>query len=107
MKLITSILALTVLTACATTPEIVPIEPVKTTITIAPAPKPSPISLKPVEFRVITDKTKQSLDSERVWYAITVKSYENLAYNTQELLRVIREQNAAITYYEGLYIGSN
>ncbi len=107
MKLITSILALSILASCASTPEIVPLEPVKTTITVAPAPEPSPISLKPVEFKVITDKTKQTLDKERVWYAITVKSYENLAYNTQELLRVIREQKAAINYYEGLYIGSN
>ncbi len=107
MKLIINILAISMLTACASTPEIVPLEPVKTTITVAPAPKPSPVSLKPVEFKVITDKTKQALDKERVWYGITVKSYENLAYNTQELLRVIREQKAAINYYEGLYIGSN
>ncbi len=107
MKLIINILALFMLTACASAPEIVPLEPVKTTITVAPAPKPSPVSLKPVEFKVITDKTKQALDKERVWYGITVKSYENLAYNTQELLRVVREQKAAINYYEGLYIGSN
>jgi len=107
MKLIINILALFMLTACASAPEIVPLEPVKTTITVAPAPKPSPVSLKPVEFKVITDKTNQALDKERVWYGITVKSYENLAYNTQELLRVIREQKAAINYYEGLYIGSN
>jgi len=107
MKLITSILALSLLTACASSPEIVPLEPVKTTITVAPAPKPSPVSLKPIEFKVITEKTRVSLDSERVWYAITVKSYENLAYNTQELLRVIREQKAAINYYEGLYLDTN
>jgi len=95
------------LAACSSTPVIEPLEPVKTTITVSKAPKPSPISLKPVKFKVITDETKQSLDSERVWYAITVKSYENLAFNTQEMLRVIREQKAAIAYYEGLYISSN
>ena len=50
MKLIINILALFMLTACASAPEIVPLEPVKTTITVAPAPKPSPVSLKPVEF---------------------------------------------------------
>lgn len=108
MKLITSgAVVLLLLAGCASNTEIVPLEPVKTTITVAPAPKPSPVALKPVEFKVITDKTKASLDGERVWYAITVKSYENLAYNTQEMIRVIREQKAAITYYEGLYIGSN
>lgn len=107
MKLTTSLATLLLLAGCASNPEIVPLEPVKTTITVAPAPKPSPVSLKPVEFKVITNKTKTVLDNERVWYAITVKSYENLAYNTQEMIRVIREQKAAITYYEGLYIGSN
>lgn len=107
MKLIINLSILLFLIGCASSPDIVPLEPVKTTITVAPAPKPSPVSLKPVEFKVITDKTKASLNSQRVWYAITVKSYENLAYNTQEMIRVIREQKAAITYYEGLYIGSN
>lgn len=107
MKLITSTALLLILCSCGATPEVVPLEPVKTTITVAPAPKPDPISLKPVEFKVVTEKTKPVLDEQRVWYAITVKSYENLAYNTQEMLRVIREQKAAIKYYEGLYIGSN
>lgn len=107
MKLITSIVFLAVLCSCSTPQEIVPLEPVKTTITVAPAPKPSPVSLKPVEFKVVTEKTKTVLDSERVWYAITVRSYENLAFNTQEMIRIIREQRAAINYYEGLYVSSN
>jgi hypothetical protein len=106
MKLITSLMVVLILSACGervTTPTL---EPVKTTIKIVPAPKPLPVSLKPVEFKVITHETKQILDTQRVWYAITVNSYENLAFNTQELLRVIREQKAAIRYYEGLYTTS-
>ena len=107
MKLIISTMILLGLVACSSKETIVPLEPVKTTITVAPAPKPAPVSLKPVEFKVITEETKQVLDENRVWYAITVKSYENLAFNTQEMLRVIREQKAAINYYEGLYVSSN
>lgn len=98
---------LALLAACSSTTEPVPLEPIKTTITITPAPRPLPVSLKPIEFKVVTDSTKAVLDKERVWYAITVKSYENLSFNTQEMLRVIREQKAAINYYEGLYTGSN
>lgn len=100
-------MVLLAIAACSRQETVIPLEPIKTTITVTPAPKPSPISLKPVEFKVVTDETKQVLDENRVWYAITVKSYENLAFNTQEMLRVIREQKAAITYYEGLYVSSN
>lgn len=107
MKLIISVMALLAIAACSRQETVIPLEPIKTTITVAPAPKPNPISLKPVEFKVVTEETKQILDENRVWYAITVKSYENLAFNTQEMLRVIREQKAAITYYEGLYVSSN
>lgn len=107
MKLIISVMALLAIAACSRQETVIPLEPIKTTITVAPAPKPNPISLKPVEFKVVTEETKQVLDENRVWYAITVKSYENLAFNTQEMLRVIREQKAAITYYEGLYVSSN
>lgn len=105
MKLIVSVLLIAVLASCASRQE-EPIEPVRTTITVIPAPKPSPVALKPVEFKVVTDKNLQELSSNRVWYAITVDSYENLAFNTQELLRVIREQKSAIRYYEGLYTTS-
>jgi hypothetical protein len=106
MKLIISILALLVFAGCSQSESIVSLEPVKTTIAIPKAPKPSPVTLKPVEFIVVTDNNKDSLNAQRVWYAITVKSYENLAYNTQEMLRVLREQKAAIRYYEGIYVPS-
>jgi len=36
-----------------------------------------------------------------VWYAITPGSYENLAFNTQEMLRFIKQQKTIIQYYEG------
>ncbi len=106
MKLITSLLVVLALTACSV-PEQPSFEPVDITTTIAPAPKPDPIYLKPVSFTVVTKDMEQPMGDNRVWYAITVNSYENLAFNTQEMLRVIREQRAAITYYEGLYITPN
>lgn len=107
MKSIISIMALGLLAACGKPTAITPLEPVKVTMSIAPAPKPNPIYLKPVEFIVVTKDTQNKLDGNRVWYAITVGTYENLAFNTQEMLRVIREQKAAINYYEGLYVTPN
>ncbi len=106
MKLIISILATLTLVSCGAQ-EQPSFEPVKITTTIAPAPKPDPINLKSVAFTVITKDMTEPMGDSRVWYAITVDSYENLAHNTQEMLRVIREQRAAITYYEGLYITPN
>lgn len=106
MKLITSLLALLFLVSCSA-PQVTPLEPVKVTTSIAKAPKPSPIYLKPVEFTVITKDMENPMGESRVWYAITVDTYENLAYNTQEMLRVMREQRAAINYYEGLYVSAN
>jgi uncharacterized lipoprotein YajG len=107
MKLIISILLVAILSACSNERDIITIEPIKTTATVAPAPKPGPVSLKPVEFIVVTKDTRSKMDSNRVWYVISVDTYENLAFNTQEMLRVIREQKAAIKYYEGLYITAN
>jgi hypothetical protein len=104
MKLIATSIIILVLAACTPKEDMTPLKPIDTAVSIAAARKPSPVSLRPVEFRVITKETQSTLENERVWYAITVKSYENLAFNTQEMLRVIREQKAAINYYEGLIL---
>jgi hypothetical protein len=66
---------------------------------IIPIENPRPIITRPVEFIVITENNREKLDSERVWYAITTKSYENLAYNMQELIRYISQQQNQIKYY--------
>lgn len=107
MRLIISVLVLTALIGCSNTKSEILAEPVKTTMSIVKAPKPDPVSLKPVEFIVVTADNNTKMDKERVWYAFTVASYENLVFNTQEMLRVIREQKAAIKYYEGLYVTAN
>lgn len=66
-------------------------------------PDPTPVDTKPVEFVVVTeDNRDEKLNSEPVWYAITTDTYENLAYNFQETLRFIRQQNSIIKYYENI-----
>ena len=39
-------------------------------------------------------------ESGSVWYAITVKDYENLSVNLEELRRYIIEQQMLLQYYE-------
>ena len=62
--------------------------------------KPRAITTKPINFVVITQNNLDKLQSEPVWYAITPDSYENLAFNTQEMLRFIKQQKTIIEYYE-------
>jgi hypothetical protein len=66
---------------------------------------PRPIITRPVEFIVVTENNREKLDIEPVWYAMTTKSYENLAYNMQELIRYISQQQTQINYYSNT--GSN
>lgn len=67
-------------------------------ITISPD-KPRPINTRPVEFIVVTESNREKLDIQPVWYAMTTQSYENLAYNMQELIRYISQQQTQINYY--------
>lgn len=68
---------------------------------IAP-PDPVPIATKPVEFIVVTKDNLEKLNSQPVWYAIDPDTYENIAYNFQEVLRYIRDQKAIILYYRSV-----
>jgi outer membrane biogenesis lipoprotein LolB len=88
------------LTACssATTPSIAVSEDL---IIISPE-KPRPINTRPVEFIVVTDNNRTKLDSQPVWYAITTDSYENLAYNMQEMIRYISQQQIQVNYYKSI-----
>lgn len=70
-------------------------------------PAPTPVKLKSVEWYVVTDDNydefKDKLVTRQgvsVWYAITVKDYENLSVNLEELRRYIIEQQMLLQYYE-------
>jgi outer membrane biogenesis lipoprotein LolB len=70
-------------------------------IFIAPE-RARPVNTRPVEFIVVTTDNRSKLDDQPVWYAITTSSYENLAYNMQELIRYISQQQSEITYYRSI-----
>lgn len=76
-----------------------PVAVAQETIRIDPE-NPRSINTKPVEFIVVTENNREKLDSEAVWYAMTTTSYENLAYNMQELIRYISQQQTQVAYYK-------
>jgi predicted transcriptional regulator len=70
-------------------------------------PAPTPVKLKSVEWYVVTDDNYDEFKDKlvrrqgvSVWYAITVKDYENLSVNLEELRRYIIEQQMLLQYYE-------
>lgn len=70
--------------------------------------KPKPVTLSDVKFYVVTkDNLNEFLEifkkengQELVFYAISVKDYENIALNIAELRRFLKQQSEIIIYYE-------
>jgi hypothetical protein len=69
--------------------------------------RPKHLSMLEVEFKVVTEDNLEEFlikfeneNPQIVFYAITVKTYENLALNIAELRRYIKQQNELIVYYE-------
>jgi len=89
-----------ILAACSTSVETRPV--VNTQPIVIPPENPRPVNTRPVEFIVVTDSNRTKLDSEPVWYAMTTGSYENLAYNMQQLIRYISQQQSQINYYRNI-----
>jgi hypothetical protein len=87
------------LSACSNTSK----QPIPaTSIQIIQPETPRPVNTRPVDFTVVTADSLNKLEDNPVWYAITPKSYENLAYNIQEMIRYISQQQAQINYYKNV-----
>lgn len=65
---------------------------------------PSPIRFDDVNFIVITKNNINDLDLDNygALFAITVKDYEILAANMQDIQRWIKESKAVIIYYRNV-----
>lgn len=77
------------------------------TRTIPPQPRPKPVVLNDVKWYVVTeDNLQEFIDTFQkengpvAFMAVSVKGYENISLNVQELRRFILQQNAVIVYYE-------
>jgi hypothetical protein len=111
LTLLSLLLASSVLSGCsmfAREPEkeiVTVTKVVKPTIPVVERPKP--LTLTDVEFYVVTednfDEFKERFLKENgdfVFYAVSVRDYENLALNMAEIKRYILQQKEIIIYYE-------
>ena len=115
-KILLVSLSLLLLSSCTKAPEptIVTVpEIIEKDIPIVERPKG--LSLTSPYFHVVTnenleefiEKFKKSNGSELVFYAISVRDYENLSLNLAELRRYIEQQQAIIVYYETAIEGND
>ena len=94
---------------CSSWREILPVE-VKTIEVERKIPiqnRPRPVKLDDVYFYVVSadnfDDFKKRFEKENgdlVFYALSVRDYETIAYNMAELKRFIDQQQQIIIYYE-------
>lgn len=88
-------------------PEIVETVEVKT-VEVAPpkpiVPTPDPLQLRETQWIVITpeniDQSFESVEGEKVFFALTVDGYEALALNISDIRALIQQQQAIIAIYE-------
>ena len=94
------------------TPEPLPLPPVKiitetVQLEIYQPPLPPEIQLDDVQWFVLTEsnlqekvtEVKRFTGADFVVFGMTPQSYENMAYNFQEMRRYIRQQTEIIKYY--------
>lgn len=85
---------------------------VDTVVKNAPIPlqkQPKPVALNDIKIYVVTEenfsqfieKLKTNVGTD-VFYAITVKDYEKLSLNMEDIKRYIDQQKAIIIYYEDI-----
>ena len=94
---------------CSSWREVLPVE-VKTVEVERKIPiqnRPRPVKLDNVYFYVVSadnfDDFKKRFEKENgdlVFYALSVRDYETIAYNMAELKRFIDQQQQIIVYYE-------
>ena len=103
------ILSLLLLVSCTTPPE--PREIVQTRVVerdIPIQPRPRSVELSDVKWNVVNQENLESFLEEKkiaetdefVFMAISVRDYEKLSLNLDELRRYITQQKEIIVYYE-------
>lgn len=115
MRVLISVLLLTMVTGCSLFPQQPLPEPepiIKTVTKIKPLeiyqpPLPAKIRFEEVKFLVITAENLEEKIAELekmqkdsfVVFAMTPQTYENMAYNLQEIRRYLLQQKEIILYY--------
>ena len=103
------VLPLLLSSGCSSFKDVLPVE-IKTVEIERNIPiqkRPRPLSLNDVHFYVVTPDTRQNFETRfekenggLVYYALSVRNYEDLGLNFADVIRYIREQNAILSYFE-------
>ena len=105
-----SLLPLFLLSSCSLLPkekEII-VQTVEVEKQIPLQPQPKPLQFNSIYWHVVTEKNfnnfiekfKKENGEAWVFYAISVRSYESMAFSLAELKRYIEQQKQVIVYYE-------
>lgn len=99
------------LTSCSAPDKQVVVQTEYVERTIPTQPRPKPVQLADVQWYVVTEKnleeflkTFEKENGPVAFMAISVRGYENLSLNVQELRRYINQQGQLIVYYETMAI---
>jgi hypothetical protein len=103
------VLPLLLSSGCSSFKDILPVE-IKTVEIERSIPiqkRPRPLSLNDIHFYVVTEDTyvafKQRFEKQNgvlVFYALSVRHYEDLGLNFAEVIRYIKQAQATIQFYE-------
>ena len=89
------ILSVLALSSCSQSVKPVEISTAPVTVAVAKPSNPSPIVLKDIKWKIINE-------SDIIYYGLTVRDYEALAVNMQEIKRYLAAQKNIIKYYEAV-----
>ncbi len=89
------ILSVLALSSCSQSVQPKEIATAPVTVEIARPSSPNPIVLKDIKWKVINH-------SDIIYYGLTIKDYEALSVNMQEIKRYLAAQKNIIKYYEAV-----
>ena len=93
--------------ACSSIKDVLEVKTVEIERNIPIQKRPRPLSLNDVHFYVVTPDTRQNFETRfekenggLVYYALSVRHYEDLGLNFAEVIRYIKQAQATIQFYE-------
>ena len=93
--------------ACSSIKDVLEVKTVEIERSIPIQKRPRPLSLNDVHFYVVTPDTRQNFETRfekqnggLVYYALSVRNYEDLGLNFAEVIRYIRQAQATLQFYE-------
>ena len=101
------VLPLLLSSGCSSFKDVLEVKTVEIERNIPIQSRPRPLSLNNIHFYVVTPDTRQNFETRfekenggLVYYALSVRHYEDLGLNFAEVIRYIKQAQATIQFYE-------